>query len=80
MLLKQMKNILLVSSLLIITSCGSKTQQAQMQGPPPAVAITVADVIATQAIYYDEYPATVTCLERNTASSAGYRICDRYLF
>ncbi|QEC69038.1 efflux RND transporter periplasmic adaptor subunit [Panacibacter ginsenosidivorans] len=55
-----MKNIAVLSSLFITASCGSKTQQGQMQGPPPAVAVTVADVVSTQAIYYDEYPATVT--------------------
>lgn len=62
MLLKQMKNIAIFSILFIIVSCGNKTQQSQMQGPPPAVAITVADVISSEAIYYDEYPATVTAL------------------
>ena len=62
MLLKQSKNIAVFSSLFLIASCGSKTQQTQQQGPPPAVAVTVAYVIATEATYYDEYPATVTAL------------------
>src|SRR5689334_14032429 len=62
MLLKQSKNIAIISILFIIASCGNKTQQAQQQGPPPAVAVTVATVTDTQAIYYDEYPATVTAL------------------
>jgi len=59
MLLKQSKNVALFSSLIIIASCGSKSQQ-QQQGPPPAVPVTVAQVTASEAIYYDEYPATIT--------------------
>jgi membrane fusion protein (multidrug efflux system) len=62
MLLKQLNNIAIISSLFIIASCGNKAQQTQQQGPPPAVAITVTTVADTQAIYYDEYPATVTAL------------------
>ncbi|MEP6846488.1 MAG: efflux RND transporter periplasmic adaptor subunit [Panacibacter sp.] len=59
--MKQLKKIAAFSSLFIIASCGNKTQQPS-QGPPPAVAVTVTDVIAEQTIYYDEYPATVTAL------------------
>ena len=60
MLLKQSKNVALFSSLFIIVSCGNKAQQQQQQGPPPAVPVTVTTVVDTQAVYYDEYPATVT--------------------
>lgn len=59
MLLTQMKNIAIIGGIFITASCSSKTQQPQ-QGPPPAVAVTVADVTETDAVYYDEYPATVT--------------------
>lgn len=62
MLLKQSKNLMVFSSLFFIVSCGSKTPQAQQQGPPPAVAVTVAEVKESNAVYYDEYPATVTAL------------------
>lgn len=62
MLVKQSKNIVLAGSLFIIASCGNKTQQQQQQGPPPAVAVTTTIVKDTQAVYYDEYPATVTAL------------------
>lgn len=61
MLVKQSKNIALIGSLFFIVSCSNKTQQ-QQQVPPPAVAITVTTVTDTQAVYYDEYPATVTAL------------------
>jgi membrane fusion protein, multidrug efflux system len=62
MLLKQVKNAVFISSVFIIASCASKTQQPPQQGPPPAVAVTVADVAETDAVYYDEYPASVTAL------------------
>ena len=50
--------------LLLVTfaSCGSKTSQQQMQGAPPAVAVTVQQVTTGNAVYYDEYPATVNAL------------------
>lgn len=44
----------------LLAACGDKKQQ--QQGPPPAVSVTVADVTATDAVYYDEYPATVAAL------------------
>ena len=51
--------ILLLSTL---ASCGSKTSQQQMQGPPPAVAVSVQRVTTGNAVYYNEYPATVNAL------------------
>ena len=45
-----------------------------MQGPPPAVPVTVTTVHSTNTTYYDEYPATVSALnEINlTAQVTGY--------
>ena len=62
----------LVGGVLAISSCGDK--QPPMQGPPPAVPVTVTTVRLTNAIYYDEYPATVSALnEINlTAQVTGY--------
>ncbi len=49
--------------MLALAACGGK--QAQ-QGPPQAqaVPVTVADVTTTDAVYYDEYPGTVTALNQ----------------
>lgn len=58
-MLKQMKNIIYAGSLLL-ASCGNKTQQ--QLGPPPAIAITTAEVTSSEAQFYDEYPATITAL------------------
>ncbi len=48
---------------MVAASCGSNNQQ-QPPGPPPAVAVTVAAVTAGNAVYYDEYPATVTAFNQ----------------
>ena len=64
MLSARIKNIAYFSCLIIVASCGSKTQQQQMQGPPPAVPVTVQEVATADAVYYDEYPATVTALNQ----------------
>ena len=58
----QIGNIIFLGSILFIASCGDKGQQAQQQGPPPAVPVTVTQVVSTDAVYYDEFPATVTAL------------------
>lgn len=62
-----------VGGVLFISSCGNK-QPVQQQGPPPAIPVTVAEVSATQAVYYDEYPGTVVALNeiKLTAQVNGY--------
>lgn len=50
-----------------IVSCGSKQQQ--QQGPPPPVPVTVAEVQLTNAVYHDEYPATVVALNQTELRS-----------
>lgn len=61
-----------VAILLLLTACGGKQQQ--QQGPPPAVAVTVEQVKSTEAVYYDEYPATVVALNQTElrAQVTGY--------
>jgi membrane fusion protein (multidrug efflux system) len=74
MLLHITRNIVIIGiALSAATSCGSK-QPAQQQGPPPAVPVTLAAVIGTDAVYYDEYPATVTALNQTDirAQVSGY--------
>lgn len=63
----------LLSTCFILLSCGNNKSQ-QQQGPPPAVPITVAEVSSTNAVYYDQYPGTVTALEQINLTSqvSGY--------
>jgi membrane fusion protein (multidrug efflux system) len=51
--------------MLALAACGGKQGQ-QQQGPPQAqaVPVTVTDVTTTDAVYYDEYPGTVTALNQ----------------
>lgn len=64
--------LFLLISVAVITSCGDK--QAPVAGPPPAVAVTLATVTPTDAVYYDDYPATVSALNeiQLTAQVTGY--------
>src|SRR5690242_9185280 len=55
------KNLAIVIFALIIASC-SKPKQA-MQGPPPAKVATLK-IESKSALYYDEYPATITALNQ----------------
>lgn len=55
------RNFAIVISGLIIASCG-KPKQA-MQGPPPAKVATLR-IESKSAVYYDEYPATITALNQ----------------
>jgi membrane fusion protein (multidrug efflux system) len=51
-----------VITLLILTACADKKSGAPAAPPPPQVA--VEEVTATDAVYYDEYPATITALNQ----------------
>lgn len=46
-----------------LASCGGKKDDDKKNQPPPAVQVGVAKVKDTLAVYYDEYPGTVTALE-----------------
>jgi membrane fusion protein (multidrug efflux system) len=50
-------------SALLLASCGKKDEQAAQQAPPP-VNVTVEEVKSTDAVYYDEYPASITALNQ----------------
>lgn len=63
MLLKNLRNYTIVFCLLMLASCKDKTPP-QQQGPPPAVTVSVETVTTKDAVYYDEYPATVTALNQ----------------
>ncbi|MFC5408162.1 efflux RND transporter periplasmic adaptor subunit [Larkinella bovis] len=49
--------------LVLLTACGGDKKQAQ-QGPPPPTPVAVAVASHGTAVYYDEYPATVTPLNQ----------------
>ncbi|GAB3901342.1 efflux RND transporter periplasmic adaptor subunit [Larkinella knui] len=49
--------------LVLLTACGGNNKPAQ-QGPPPPTAVAVAVANEGTAVYYDEYPATVTPLNQ----------------
>ena len=55
---------LFFSVALFSASCGNN--ETKQQGPPPAVPVTVAEVENTNAVYYDNFPGTVTALEQVT--------------
>ncbi|HTN16458.1 MAG TPA: efflux RND transporter periplasmic adaptor subunit [Chitinophagaceae bacterium] len=49
-----------IASLLLLAACGGK-KEGPKAPPPPSVLVQQAQ--ATDAVFYDEYPATVTALE-----------------
>ncbi|UOQ55005.1 efflux RND transporter periplasmic adaptor subunit [Hymenobacter cellulosivorans] len=49
------------SGLLFMASCGNK-EADKPAGPPPATPVTLVDARTTDAVYYDEYPATVVAI------------------
>lgn len=64
MLFKRIGYFTSVGCLLAIASCGGNKQQPAAQGPPPAIPVTVTKVTTTDAVYFDEYPGTVTALNQ----------------
>ena len=65
--------ILFITILSSLNSCDDKKKQ-QAQGPPPPVPVTLATVRTTDAVYYDEYPGTLSPLNeiKLTAQVTGY--------
>ena len=46
----------------MMSSCGDKNKQQQQPTAPPAVPVSLVAVSTADAVYYDEYPGTVTAL------------------
>lgn len=72
-MLSSIKTWSVISCAALLAACGGK-QSAQQAGPPPAVAVTVTEAQATDAVYYDEYPGTVVALNQTEirAQVTGY--------
>ncbi len=53
-----------IGGIMVLAACGGKNQQQPgMQGPPPAVSVSIFQVTAANARFADEYPSTVAALE-----------------
>lgn len=63
MLFNTIRNYTGVAFLLTLAACGGKQQQQQQQAPA-AVPVTTVPVVATDAVYHDLYPGTVTPLKQ----------------
>ena len=61
MLLTTLRNHSAIGLVIISSSCGPQQQQAKQA---PVVPVSVQKVQALNAVYYDEYPATVTALNQ----------------
>ncbi|MEO8962405.1 MAG: efflux RND transporter periplasmic adaptor subunit [Ginsengibacter sp.] len=68
MKLRHINSILFLATVIILVGCAGKDNQ-QEQVPPPAVAVTVATVTPTNAIYFDQFPATISALDQINLTS-----------
>ncbi len=57
-----MRYVLIIMMSVLAAGCGGKKEDDKKNQPPPAVPVSVAKVKDTAAVYFDEYPATVTAL------------------
>lgn len=51
-----------IISICILAACGDKKDDKAAQQPPPAIPVGITTVEKGAAVYYDEYPATITAL------------------
>jgi membrane fusion protein (multidrug efflux system) len=63
MFLNKIPTFTAIASLAILASCGNNAPQVP-QGPPPAVPVTIDTAKLADAVYNDEYPATVVALNQ----------------
>lgn len=73
MFFNSLKKYTAIVSVLLLASCGGADKNVQ-QGPPPPTAVTITEVQTTDAVYYDEYPATLAALNQTElrAQVSGY--------
>jgi membrane fusion protein (multidrug efflux system) len=60
MLIKSIHNFTVLLILLIAASCGPRQEQVK----PAPVQVTVQKIAESNAVYYDEYPATITAINQ----------------
>ncbi len=74
--MKPIHNFFLLTGLssLLLFACGDKQAAQQQAAAPPPVYVSVTTVKDTTAVYYDEYPATITALNevKLTPQVSGY--------
>jgi len=58
---RQIVNHTAIAALFLLAACSEKKTVAP---PPPPPSVTVQEVLVSDAVYYDEYPATVTALNQ----------------
>ncbi len=66
---KQLYLFPLLACGIIIASCGDKKSNTSKQQAPPPTPVTIAEVTSTDAVYYDEYPATINALDQINITS-----------
>jgi membrane fusion protein, multidrug efflux system len=68
------KQYIIASVVVVFASCGGADKGGIPQGPPPPTPVTVTEVQTTDAVYYDEYPATLSALNQTDLRSqvSGY--------
>lgn len=73
---KRLYLFLPVMCAIIMASCGGdkKSETMQQQQPQAAIPVTIQEVKSSDAVYYDEYPATIAALDeiKLTAQVSGY--------
>ena len=57
----------LSAGVVVFASCGST--RSKQQGPPPVATVTAQTVTTNAAVYYDDYPATVTAFNQTDLRS-----------
>ena len=69
MVFNSIKQFIGISAAVILASCGGADKGGMPQGPPPPTPVTVTEVQTTDAVYYDEYPATLSALNQTELRS-----------